>query len=88
MLSRRRKHTNVQFQREEDGKLILYSRRCNQCVRGHRICSRTKPCKICVGAGRADLCDYPSENSRVLRKDTGKKRECDEDMEVRTRSLS
>jgi hypothetical protein len=89
MLPKRRKQTNVQLQKGKGYKPVLYSRRCNHCVQGHRICSRTKPCKICVGAGRADLCDFPDENSRVPRKDTRKKKQAsNENMKVRARSLS
>lgn len=85
----RRKQTHVQLQKGEDGKPVLYSRRCNQCGQGHRICSRTKPCKNCIGAGRADLCVFQDENSQPPRKNKGKKKqESDEDMEVSARFLN
>jgi hypothetical protein len=90
MAPRGRKQFNVQLLEEEDGSGVLHSRRCYHCVQGHRVCSRTKPCKVCIGAGRAELCDFPEESPQSLRKDKGKerKRESGEDMEVRGRLLS
>jgi hypothetical protein len=90
MAPRGRKQSTVQLLKEEDGNAVLHSKRRYHCVQGHRVCSRTKPCKVCIGAGRAELCDFPQESSQSLSKDKGKERkqESDEDMEVRRRLLS
>jgi hypothetical protein len=49
-------------QKAEPGR---YDMRCIQCATGHRLCSRFKPCKICVGAGRSATCAFPAKANRI-----------------------
>jgi hypothetical protein len=65
MVDRCKKATaNLQVHQEAD-KPGRYDMRCIQCAAGHRLCTRFKPCKICIGAGRFATCAFPVKANRI-----------------------
>lgn len=68
MVDLRKKATTnarAKAQTQQEVEPELYDMRCVQCYAGHRLCSRGKPCKTCVGAKRAAECRYSAKAKLV-----------------------